>query len=264
MSGRQKITAVLFAAFVLFLLFAPHQDILKTDVLHKFAAPSPAHLLGTDNIGRDVYSLIVAGGIRTLEVVVLAAVISFAAGTLLGMIAAFWGGIIRSVIQFISDFTMVIPSVVMAMVFSALFGFSPVTAGIIFGIGSMGEYVNQSFELSYSLKKQEFIDAEKVVGLGKARLMFLHILPNISRQILVFLGNRAGSVVVQYAGLAFIGLGTDVTNPDWGTLLYQYRVYLTTYPTLVLFPALAITVFVVFFHLMFDSNGAGEVRTIYD
>lgn len=264
MSRRQKITGILFAAFILFLLFAPRQNILKTDVLHKYSEMSLSHPLGTDNLGRDVYSLILAGGIRTLEVVFLAAGISFFAGTFLGMAAAFWKGVIHSVIQFAADFTMIIPSFVMAMIFSALFGFSPVSAGIIFGIGNMGEYVNQSFELASGLQKLEFIDAEKVVGLGKFRIMFFHVLPNIYKQLFVFLGNRAASVVVQYAGLAFIGLGTDVTNPDWGTLLYQYRVYLTTYPRLVVFPTIAIALLVVFFHLMFDNNGTKEVWTIYD
>lgn len=264
MSRRQKITGILFAAFILFLLFAPRQNILKTDVLHKYSGMSPAHPLGTDNLGRDVYSLILAGGIRTLEVVFLATGISFFAGTFLGMAEAFCGGAVRSIIQFAADFTLIIPSFVMAMIFSALFGFSPVSAGIIFGIGNMGEYVNQAFDLASGLQKLEFIDAENVVGLGKFRVMFFHVLPNIYRQLFVFLGNRAASVVVQYAGLSFIGLGTDVTNPDWGTLLYQYRVYLTTYPRLVLFPTLAIALLVIFFHLMFDSNGAEEAKTIYD
>ena len=104
-----------------------------------------------------------------------------------------------------------------------------------------------------------------MVGLGKWRLLFFHVLPNIYRQLLVFLGNRAAGVVVQYAGLAFIGLGTDITNPDWGTLLYQYRAYLTTDPALVLYPTAAIAVLVLFFHFMFDSTGGREeAETIYD
>jgi len=135
----------------------------------------------------------------------------------------------------------------------------------VFGVGNIGEYVNQSFNLAYVLKKQEFIDAERVIGLGRARIMLFHVLPNICRQLFVFLGNKAANVVIQYSGLAFIGLGTDITQPDWGTLLYQYRTYMLSHPTLVIYPAAAITLLTVFFHVMFDSGSlAGEKVTLYD
>ncbi len=265
MSRKKQIACLLFLVYILILLFAPRQNILSTDVLNTFAGSSREHILGTDNLGRDVYSLLLAGGIRTLEVVFLSSAISFFLGTLLGMLAAFTNPVAASLIQFIADFTLIIPSFIMAMIFSSLFGFRPLTAGIIFGIGNMGEYVNQAASLTQSLKNQEFVDGERVVGLGNLRILFFHIFPNIYRQLLVFLGNKAGNVTVQYAGLAFIGLGTDITNPDWGTLLYQYRAYLTTNPSLVLYPALAIAVMTIFFHVMFDSEDRKkEEMTIYD
>lgn len=265
MKRRQYIGLILLAAFVLFLALSPRQNILATDVRNMYGPSTPEHWLGTDNLGRDVYALLVEGGLRTMEVVFLSAAISFVLGTALGMIAAFWGGIVRSLIQFAADFTLIVPSFIMAMVFSALFGFKPMVAGVVFGLGNMGEYVNQSFSLSYALRHQEFIDAERVIGLGRVRIMLFHVLPNILRQLLVFLGNKAANVVIQYSGLAFIGLGTDITQPDWGTLLYQYRTYMITHPTLVIYPAAAITLLTVFFHVMFDSgNRSGEKVTLYD
>ena len=265
MKRKQWIGLICLAGFVLFLLLSPRQNIMATDVRNMFGPSTPEHWLGTDNLGRDVYSLLVEGGIRTMEVVFLSAAISFIGGTALGMIAAFWGGVIRNVIQFMADFTLIIPSFIMAMVFSALFGFKPAVAGIVFGIGNMGEYVNQSYNLAYSLKKQEFIDAERIIGLGRGRILVFHVLPNICRQLFVFLGNKAANVVVQYSGLAFIGLGTDITKPDWGTLLYQYRIYMISHPTLVIYPAAAITLLTVFFHVMFDSDSSdGERVTLYD
>ena len=265
MSKKRIVYLMIFILFVAFLLFAPRGNILQTDVNNTFAPSSAEHFLGTDNIGRDVYSLILEGGVRTLEVVFLATAISFFLGTTLGMISAFSGKTVTSIIQFIADFTLIVPSFIVAMVFSALFGFSPLLAGVVFGIGNMGDYVNQAYHLSLVLKKQAFIDAEKVVGLGRLRILLFHVVPNIYRQLLVFLGNKAGNVVVQYSGLAFIGLGTDITNPDWGTLLYQYRNYLFSHPTLVIYPALAITVVTVFFHFMFDNRDEErEAVTIYD
>lgn len=146
--------------FLAFLLFAPHQNYLKTDVVNTFAAPSAEHWFGTDNLGRDIYALLLAGGVRTLEVVAIATMISFLFGSLLGMAAGYYGGIAESMIQFVSDFSLIIPSFVVAMILSALFGFSVTMAGVVFGIWQMGGYLNQAMVLTQSLRKQEFIEAE--------------------------------------------------------------------------------------------------------
>ena len=251
---RKILLVLLFFLVVIFMAAGPRQNIKTVDLGNKFAGASSMHWFGTDNLGRDVYSLVAAGGLRTLEVTAIAVSISFLSGCLLGMAGAFWGGILRSVVQFVSDFFLIIPSFILALVFSAVFGFSPLLIGIVLGIGNMGDYINQSLDLSLSLIKEDFIISEKIIGARKLRIMFLHVLPNIAGQLLVFLGNRAGSMVIQYAGLAYIGLGTDYTNPDWGALLYQYRPFLIRHPLLVLWPAGAICLLTVFFHLLFDSG----------
>ena len=267
MKKRKKIrlASIVLILFLAFLLFAPHQNYLKTDVVNTFAAPSAEHWFGTDNLGRDIYALLLAGGVRTLEVVAIATTISFLFGSLLGMAAGYYGGIAESMIQFVSDFSLIIPSFVVAMILSALFGFSVTMAGVVFGIWQMGGYLNQAMVLTQSLRKQEFIEAEQVLGLSKPRIIFFHVLPNICRQLFVYMGNKAATVVNLYAGLAFIGIGTDITNPDWGTLLYQYRIYMTTYPRLVLYPTLFIAVLTVCLHATFDSSKLekGEM-TLYD
>lgn len=254
-----------FAAAVLLILLMPHQDIKMTDILNTYAPCSPEHWLGTDNLGRDLFALMLTGGQRTLIVVLLASVISFTGGSLLGMVASYEGGIVKTVIRFIADFVTVIPSLIMALIFSALFGFSAPMAGVIFGIGNLGQYINLSEGLTSGMKERDFISAEISLGLTKRRILFLHIFPNIMRQLFVYLGNNASAVVLQYAGLAFIGLGTDVTNPDWGTLLYQYRVYILTYPRLVFCPMAAVCLLALFFHFAFDDHRVRETEmTIYD
>ena len=141
MKKRKKIrpASIVLILFLAFLLFAPHQNYLKTDVVNTFAAPSAEHWFGTDNLGRDIYALLLAGGVRTLEVVAIATMISFLFGSLLGMAAGYYGGIAESMIQFVSDFSLIIPSFVVAMILSALFGFSVTMAGVVFGIWQMGE-----------------------------------------------------------------------------------------------------------------------------
>ena len=265
MKKRTIILWVVFAAVVVFMIVAPHQNIKLVDITNTFQDPSPEHWFGTDNMGRDLYSLMITGGLRTLVVVALATFISFTLGTVLGMISAFEGGVLQSVIQFISDFTTIIPSFIVALILSALFGFSPVMAGIMFGIGNMGQYVNMAAGLTMGMKNRDFISAEISLGLSGPRIIFFHILPNIVRQMFVYLGNNASSVTLQYAGLAFIGLGTDVTNPDWGTLLFTYRQYMIAYPRLVIIPIAAVCLLALFFHFAFDNGSAKrEEMTIYD
>ena len=256
---------VLFAAFVLFLLFAPHQNVKITDLTATFAGFSSEHWLGTDNLGRDLFALMIEGGRRTLLVVAIATSIAFVGGSLLGMVGAYRGGVVQSIVQFIADFVTVVPSMVVALVFSALFGFSAVMAGVVFGIGNMGQYINLSSELTSEVKSHDYINAELALGLSGPRILFFHILPNIVRHLFVYMGNNASTVVLQYAGLAFIGLGVDTTNPDWGTLLYDYRVYMLTNPELVLIPMAGICILALFFHFAFDDGKVkNEELTIYD
>jgi peptide/nickel transport system permease protein len=265
MKHKKLILWGVFIVFVLLLFLIPHQSIKATDILNTYQGLSAEHWLGTDNLGRDTFALMVTGGQRTLLCVFLATVISFTFGSLLGMIAAYEGGLVRSLVQFTADFVTVIPSLIMALIFSALFGFSAVSAGIIFGIGNMGQYINLSEGLTAGMKDRDFIGAEVSLGLRKPAILFRHVFPNIMRQLFVYLGNNASSVVLQYAGLAFIGLGTDVTNPDWGTLLYQYRAYILSYPRLVLLPILAVCLLALFFHYAFDSAKLEKTElTIYD
>ena len=248
----------IFGCFVAFLFLIPHQNIKLTDLLGTFQAPSGMHWFGTDNLGRDLFALMVTGGQRTLLVVFISTAISFIAGSFLGMVGAYEGGVVQSLIQFLADFVTVVPSMVMALIFSALFGFSAGMAGGIFGIGNIGQYINLANGLTSDMMRRDFVSAEMTLGLTKSRILFGHIFPNIVRTLLVYMGNNASSVVLQFAGLAYIGLGTDVTSPDWGTLLYQYRVYLLTCPRLVLFPIAAICLLALFFHYTFDD---GRIRT---
>ena len=146
-----------FATFVLLLFIVPHQNIKITDIMNTFQGCSPEHWLGTDNLGRDLLALMITGGQRTMIVVFLSSIISFTGGSLLGMIAAYEGGLCRTIIQFIADFVTVIPSLIMALIFSALFGFSAPMAGIIFGIGNMGQYINLSEGLTTVMKEKDFV-----------------------------------------------------------------------------------------------------------
>ncbi len=259
---KKKIILCAVVACGLILFFSFSSGDISTHVDETFAPFSSEHPLGTDNLGRDMYSLLAQGGLRTLKVIVISTLISCGGGTLLGLFAGYYGGVFQTALQFVVDLLMTIPSFVMALIFSALFGFGPISAGIVLGIGNLGMYANQALSLTQSAKSSAFIQAEKVLGIGSLRIIMMHILPHIAQPLLTVAANQAGRVSIQYASLAFIGLGTDVTTPDWGTMLYQYRVYFLTYPSLVLLPAAMIFIVALLFHVVLEpkyEDASGEV-----
>ena len=263
MKGR-KIIVIVFVVFIAFLLLAPTQNLMKVHMENTFAGPSGEHWLGTDNLGRDVFSLVASGCRRTLEVVVIATVISLLAGAALGLIAGYYGGLIEIIIQFLSDFMLIIPSFITALVFMGIFGFSPVNAGIVLGITEIAAYAQQITILTKQMKHEEFIVSETIIGIRDWAIIFRHILPNVKDALLTYMANKASAVVVSYAGLAYIGLGTDVTTPDWGSMIYQNRLYIVSSPGLVLWPTLGIFILALFFHLMFDNKNAGKKVSLYE
>lgn len=249
-------------ALLLIFIFSFSSGDISTHVEETFAPFSPEHPLGTDNLGRDVFSLLAQGGLRTLEVVATATLISCGLGSLIGVLSGYYGGTLRVAVQLVMDLLMTVPSFVMALIFSAMFGFGPFSAGIVLGIGNMGMYTNQTAELTASVRNQDFILAEKVLKIRERQILWTHVLPHVAAPLLAVAANQAGHVSLQYASLAFIGLGTDVTSPDWGTMLYQYRVYLLSYPSLVLLPAAMIFLVALIFHLLLEPKKdkvSGEV-----
>lgn len=253
---KKKISLLFLGSFVILFLLIPTEDIDKVDLNHTFQGISQDHLLGTDHLGRDLYSLFAEGCLRTLTVVGISTLISLAIGTLLGMVAGYYQKWAISIVQFISDFTLIIPSFISALIISSLFGLNPITAGIVFGLSHMGEYINQSSALTKRVKSMAFVEGEVALGIPNIKIILKHILPNIIRPLLTFMANKASTVTLLYSSLTFIGLGADVSNPDWGTMLYQYRVYILHAPMLSLIPSIGILLLSLFFHIVFDDVNA--------
>ena len=184
---------------------------------------SKENFFGTDDLGRDVFSLIIIGGFRTLEVVAIATSLSFFVGSFLGMIAGYFERNIGTIIKSTVDLMMVVPTLIVALIITSIFGITPVTAGISLGIFGIGNYMNQSEALTKAEKNKDYILASKLLGVPWYVVLFKRIFVNILARLLVNLGNTASGVILQYSALTFIGLGSDYTKPDWGAMLYQPR-----------------------------------------
>lgn len=246
------IANILLFSVIIYLVLHTNIDV-DVHLDDTFSPFSRKHIFGTDNMGRDVFSLIVVGGVRTLQVLFITTGIAFIIGTILGLISGYYEKYIGSTIRFIIDFCMIVPSLVSAMIITAIFGITPLTAGLALGLFGMGNYLNQTDNLTRLEKHKEYIVASIMLGVPNIVIIFRRILPNIIKELYVNLGNTASGVIIAYASLTFIGLGADFTHPDWGTMLYEYRIYATTHTSLISIPTLCIFWIALSLNLIFEN-----------
>ena len=216
-------------------------------------SPSAAHLLGTDEYGRDVLSRIIYGSQVSLIVGVLAVAIACVIGTTLGMIAGFFGGFVDDVISRIAEAIRVIPQVVLAIALCAVFGGGIVNMAIILGISNMTVYIRMMRSQVMSIKERDYIMAGRLQGNSNWRLMLRHILPNSVSPIIVTMTQQIGGTILSEAGLSFLGLGISVPTASWGSLVSGGRAYLLSNPVYSLAPGFAIALLVVCLNTVGDG-----------
>ena len=244
--------AALAAFLLLGGLWQPH-DPDMVDILARHSGMTMSHPLGTDHLGRDLLSRIMAGGWRTALVVLVVGSIGFAAGTLLGTTAAALGGWKESVLLRCCEFFITVPTLIIALTAAAIFGLTPISAGLALGLAGIGPHALFAHALSRRVLGQPFILAARALGVPTWRMIARHLLPNTLPLMFSYVGNQAGLAVVAYASLAFIGLGADPSKPDWGSMLFEYRVFIFDHPALMVWPGLAIAATVATLNAMFDD-----------
>jgi len=210
------------------------------DMMARHAPMSWTHLLGTDHLGRDLASRLMAGGWRTALVILSVGLIAFFGGATLGTSAALLGGWREIAILRAAEMFIVVPTLIVALTAAAIFGLTPLSAGLALGLAGVGPYALLSHSLTKRALGLQFVQAAEALGVGRARLMTRHVLPTTLPVIFAYAGSQAGLAVVAYASLAFIGLGADPSVPDWGSMLYEYRIFIFDHPGLMIWPGLAI------------------------
>lgn len=254
---KKKLYAVLILAAVLLLtvLFAeqlcpydPNAQIFET-----LEAPSRAHPFGTDRYGRDLLSRVLIG-LRTsvLSTLGLVAVIS-AAGTFLGIMAGFRGGILDAVIMRISDVCLAFPGLVFALAIAALTGGGLGNAVFALAVVSWPRYARLARSRTLTLKNTDFIAAAKLAGDTPAQIILRHILPNILGTILVTAMLDIGTMMMELAALSYLGLGAQPPTAELGNMMSSGRSLLQTSPWVVLAPGFAIFIAVLIFNLLGDT-----------
>lgn len=249
----RKIALTALAAFLLFAgVWQPH-DPDVVDILARHSGMTANHPLGTDHLGRDLLSRIMAAGWRTACVVLAVGFIGFTTGTLLGTAAAMLGGWRESVLLRCCEFFITVPTLIIALTAAAIFGLTPLSAGLALGLAGIGPHALFAHALCRRVLGQPFILAARALGVPPGRMIIRHLLPNTLPLMFSYVGNQAGLAVVAYASLAFIGLGADPSKPDWGSMLFEYRVFIFDHPALMVWPGIAIAATVATLNTAFDD-----------
>lgn len=251
-----RITSLLVLLLILITVLAPviaPYNPLEAVMRDANAAPSAAHLFGTDKLGRDVLSRILYGASYSLTSVLFLVFLIFVVGTFLGVIAGYFGGIVDTVIMRFADMMISFPGVILAIAVAGILGGSLVNAMIAMLCVTWTKYARLSRSMVLKIKKRDFVDAAIVSGGSSAHILWVHILPNILPLMVITAAADIGAMMMELAGLSFLGFGSQPPVPEWGLMLNEGRQQLQTAPWLMIFPGLAIFITVVVFNLWGDS-----------
>ena len=249
--------ALLTGAFTLAALVSLVWTPYPVDVLNiaaKLHAPGGANLLGTDHFGRDVLSMLMVGARTSIAVAILAVGIGIALGVPLGLMAAARrGGVLDEVIMRGNDLIFAFPSLVIAILITAVFGPSAVNAILAIGIFNIPVFARVTRGAALSLWTLDYIRAAQVAGKGRVRISTEHILPNITNLLIVQGTIQFSLGILAEAGLSYVGLGAQPPLPSWGRMLAESQTMFAFAPHLALFPGLAIVLTVLGLNLMGDG-----------
>ena len=251
-----RVTSLLVLLLILITVLAPviaPYNPLEAVMRDANAAPSAAHLFGTDKLGRDVLSRILYGASYSLTSVLFLVFLIFVVGTFLGVIAGYFGGIVDTVIMRFADMMISFPGVILAIAIAGILGGSLVNAMIAMLCVTWTKYARLSRSMVLKIKNRDFVDAAIVSGGSSTHILWVHILPNILPLMVITAEADIGAMMMALAGLSFLGFGSQPPAPEWGILLNEGRQQLQTAPWLMIFPVLAIFITVVVFNLWGDS-----------
>ena len=245
--------AVIVLACVLAPIIAPYDPSAQSS--DRFAGPSGAHLFGTDELGRDLFSRVLYGGQLTIFIAAGATLVAMVLGIAWGMAAAFARGILDEILMRLADTVMAIPQILFALVFISAFGADPVKLAVIIGILLTPTTARLVRSSVLSELQEDYFTAAVAFGSKRSRLLFAEVLPNARGPIVVQAAINAANAILLEASMSFVGLGIAPPEATWGTLVQQG--YQKMYQSIgyVLFPALFIFVTIWLLNVLADQFG---------
>ena len=256
---RDKL-AMIGAIIIFFLagiaILAPYiapYDAIELDLKNRLSPPDRNHLMGTDNLGRDVFSRIIYGTRISLSMATVVVMIVMFLGIAMGTIAGYCGGIIDGAIMRMVDVLLAFPNIILALVIAGILG--PSLTNVMIALSAIWwvSYARIIRGSVLSVKEKEFVEAVRAMGCSDASIAVRHVLPNVLSPVIVLATLDMGHIILSIAALSFLGLGAQPPIPEWGTMLNEGRPFMETAPHLMIFPGLMIMVVVLAFNFLGDG-----------
>lgn len=230
----------------------PHHP-LAQDLHNTLQPPGGGHVLGTDNLGRDLLARILYAGRTDLQIGIFATLVGLVLGTIIGAVTGYYGGWVDVLFMRILDATMAFPRMVLVIAIVAMLG--PGLISMYIALVMIGWVIYARLIRGEVLvtKQMEYVVAAQAIGAGDVRIIRSHILPNVMAPALVFAMSNVVLNILFAASLSFLGLGVQPPSPEWGTMIAEARVFMLTSPSLTVFPGLAVVITGLGFTLLGDG-----------
>ena len=246
------ITVLVVLTALMASVLAP-DDPLQLNVPERLQAPSAAHIMGTDHLGRDIFSRVIFGTQISLQVGIVAVALGSVVGLIAGAAAGYLGGRMDTAIMGIMDAIYAFPAILLALVLVAVFGASLVTVMTAIAIVRIPIFARTVRGSVLAEREKEYVEAARCIGQNPVWILFRHILPNTVAPLIVVTTTYFATAIVVEASLSFLGLGVPPPAASWGVMLNDGRKYMEAYPHVVIFPGAAISLTVLGFNLLGDG-----------
>jgi len=246
------ILLVIVTLAVLAPIITPYNPLVITPAL-RLKSPDSQHIFGTDDFGRDIFTRVLYGAQLSLQVGLISVTVASITGTVLGIIAGYYGGWIDALIMRIIDVMLAFPSILLALAIVATLGRSLPNVMIAVGIAAIPVYTRIVRASTLSAKQIDYILAARAIGCSGWEIMWRHIFPNIVAPIIVVTTNGVAGAIVAGAALSFLGLGAQSPTPEWGLMLSEGRTFLRSASWVTTFPGFAIMITVLAINLLGDG-----------
>lgn len=261
---NKKFTVFLVMALliVIIAIFAPvvaPYDPLESSLVEAYQAPSALHRFGTDTLGRDILSRVIFGTRISISSALILVGLSLLIGSTLGLIAGYFGGVIDAVIMRICDMMIAFPDLILAIAIAGILGASLINGVIAILVVSWTKYARLARSMVLKIKNRDYIAAARVTGSKDGHIISWYMVPNALPTLVITAATDIGTMMLSMASLSFLGFGVRPPAPEWGYMLSEGRLYIQTYPWMMIYPGAAIFVTVVVFNLLGDS-----IRDILD
>ena len=264
--NNTKLKLIVLFIFVLGLLivaalasYLVPYDPYEQDLNNALQPPDRVHILGTDRYGRDLLSRVIMGAQTTIYSALFLVVFITVIGTAIGMVCGYYGGILDSVVMRIADIFLAFPGMVFAIAVAGVTGGGILNAIIALACISWPKFARLSRSQVIMMKNMDYIAAARLAGSSTGAIMIRHILPNIIGSVLITAVLDIGTMIMELAGLSFLGLGAASPTAEWGSMMSNGRSMIQTAPWVILAPGTAIFITVVLFNLLGDT-----VRDVLD